>query len=292
MKTPDDQPATSAVLFRAADFKLKKGDTERSALRDALTARSAGPGVDMTTVLSWEALYVADWNRGDWEQAEKDGLAAAAYFKRQQAGLLNRQRNAEVLSTAADFLANRRRITKGRNEYYTKIADVHDAIVGDINAATTARMRRELFEAKWEAEAWALAMKFFLSSSYSQIGSNISTELEARPLLQPMTAPFAEDADTLARPRCAGKFEGRKLVYPGSKEYQGLVGSVVAHMETDATGKVTKAEVLAAVPVESFAASVVDTLKTWTFKPEAGTDTSACRLNSRNHVFKVIFRIG
>ncbi|CAN0452182.1 unnamed protein product, partial [Phaeothamnion confervicola] len=238
-----------------------------------------------------EALYIADWSKAEWGQVEKDGTAAAQYYKRQPA-LLNRQRDAEVLGAAAKFLANRSRITKSRNEYYAAIADVHDAIVGDINAAAAPGMRSQLYEAKWKAEAWALAIESYLSSSYTQIGSNISTELEPRALKQPSIAPFPEDADTRQLPRCAGKFEGRKLVYPGSKEYQGMVGSVVAHMETDASGKVTKAEVLAAVPLESFSAQVVDTLKTWTFKPEAGADTSTCRLNSRNHVFKVIFGMG
>ncbi len=60
----------------------------------------------------------------------------------------------------------------------------------------------------------------------------------------------------------------------------------------DASGKVINAQVLSAVPLESFSTQVVDVLKTWTYKPVAGVNTSACRLNSRNHVFKVIFRMG
>lgn len=292
LKTPDDQPVISAVLYRVADFKLKKGDAERAALRSALVARNGVAGVDMTSVLSWEALYVADWNAGDWEGLIADGTAAAEYFKRQPGPLLNRQRDAEVFAASGKFLSGHNRLTKGRNDFYVGMADLHDAIVGDINAAASASMRKELYEAKWKAEAWALAIESYLASTYAQTGSLISSALQTRELLKPVNPPYAEDATNAQMPMCEGKFEGRKLVYPGNKQFKGLVAGVIAHMETDATGKVTKAEVLAAVPTEGFSDYVVETAKTWTFKPAAGVDTSACGLNSRNRVFRVMFTIG
>jgi TonB family protein len=291
LPTPDDQPAISAVLFRLADFKLKSGDGERRALREALLARSAAGAADMTSVLSWEALYVGDWNVADWESAVTDAAAAADFMKRQKA-LQVRQREAEIVSASAAFLRGRGRVTKGRNDFYTAIADVHDAIVADINTAASPSTRSQLFEAKWKAEAWALAIASYLESSYTQIGSNISTALEPRPLVQPQLAQHPENPADAQRPLCEGKFDGRKLVYPSSKEYQGLVGSVIARMETDATGKVTNTEVLAAVPLKSFSDQVVRTMNTWTYKPAKDVDTTSCRLNSRNHNFRVIFRIG
>lgn len=291
LPTPDDQPAVSAVLLRAADFKLKGGEGERQALREALKARSAAPGADMTSVLSWEALFVADWNAGDWDNAVSDAAAAAAFMKQQKA-LLSRQREAEIVQASAAFLRARGRITKGRNDLYDAIASVHDAIVADIDAAPTPAARGALFEAKWKAEAWALAIASYLESSYTQVGSNISTALEPRSLVQPKLAQFPEDPAVAQRPLCEGKFEGRKLVYPSSKAYQGLVGSVIVRMETDASGQVTRTEVLAAVPLKSFSDQVVRTMNTWTYKPAKGVDTSSCRLNSRNHNFRVIFRIG
>ncbi len=291
LPTPDDQPAISAVLFRIADFKLKKGEAERRALREALFARNAAVGADMTSVLSWEAIYVADWNAGDWESVETD-TSGAAEFMRRSPSLLPRRREAEIVSAAASFLRGRGRVTKGRNDFYDAVADIHDAIVSDINAATTPAMRNQLFKSKWKAEAWAIAIESYLSSSYTQIGSNISAALKARPLMQPQFAQFPEDPATTQQPLCEGKFEGPKLVYPSSKEYRGLVGSVIARLETSADGKVVNAEVLAAVPLETFSDQVVRTLNSWTFKPEKGVNTSSCRLNSRNRIFKVMFRMG
>ena len=291
LPTPDDLPAVSAVFFRVADLKLKDGGAERQALREALNARNAASGLDMTSVLSWEALYIADWNAGDLENAEADSSEAAEFFKRQST-LVHRQREAEIVKAAASFLRGRSRITKGRNDFHDAIADVHDAIVSDINAATLPNARDALFEAKWKAEAWALAIASYLDSSYTQIGSSISTAREPRRLLQPQFAQHPEDPAVAQQPLCEGKFDGRKLVYPSNKQYQGLVGSVIARMETDASGKVIHTEVLAAVPLKSFSDQVVRTMNTWSYKPAKGVDTSSCRLNSHNHTFRVIFRIG
>jgi hypothetical protein len=290
LPTPDSQPATSAVLFHVAEFKNRNGDPERRALREALLARNGAPGVDMTSVLSWEALYIGDWNAGDWAGAQSDARAAAGFMSREKS-LAYRQRNAEVTGAAASFLDGRVRVTKGRNDYHAAMADVHDAIIGDLNSATSQAQRSSLWSIKWKAEAWAMAIESYLQSSYAQIGSNISTKLEARPLALPASAQFPEDAFAANIPLCNGKFEGRRLMYPASREFQGTVGAVIAHLETGKDGKVIKAEVLAAVPAEVFADKVVETLGTWTFKPEKGVNTSTCRMNSRNHVYKVIFRI-
>lgn len=46
------------------------------------------------------------------------------------------------------------------------------------------------------------------------------------------------------------------------------------------------------VPMESFGEKVADTLKTWTLKPAKGANLDGCRLNSPNHVYKVIFYVG
>ena len=70
------------------------------------------------------------------------------------------------------------------------------------------------------------------------------------------------------------------------------VPDLVARMVTAPDGKVVNAEVLAAVPMENFGEKVADTQKTWTFKPAKGANVAGCRLNSLNHVYKVIFYIG
>lgn len=292
LPTPDTQPATSAVLFRAADFRLSSGDAQRKALREALLARSAASGVDMTSVLSWELLYVGDWNAADWEGVEMDAASAAEFFSRQSAGLLHRQRKAELTAASAMFLKGRNRVTKGKNDYYDKMADVHDAIVGDINAAVSQSDRNLLWPLKWQAEAWSMAMWSYLTSSYEQVGSNISTRVKERALARPMLAQFPEDPSLAGVPICDGEFVGKKLTYPSSNAFRGVVGAVVARMVTAPDGKVVNAEVLAAVPMENFGEKVADTQKTWTFKPAKGANVAGCRLNSLNHVYKVIFYIG
>ena len=90
-------------------------------------------------------------------------------------------------------------------------------------------------------------------------------------------------------PVCEGRFDGKKLTYPSSKAFQGIVGGVIARMEVGLDGKVADVELLAAVPAESFGESVVKTLRTWTFKPDKSADTSKCRLNSRNRMYSVTF---
>jgi hypothetical protein len=287
LSQPDDQPMTSAVLFRVADFKIRKGDRERAALRDALTARAGAPGVDMTSALAWEVLYIADWNSADWPNSIADADAAAAFLAREN-GLLVYQRKAEVHSAASTFVGSRGRITQGRNDLYDRIADVHDRIVRDIDAAGGQASRSQLWPLKWKAEAWAIAVESFINSSYEQVGSNISTRLQPRPLSSPRFGQLPEEASSL--PGCSGSFEGPKLFYPQSKSHEG-VGALIARLETGADGKVVDVEVLAAIPDESFVSNMIKTMKAWTFKPAAGTAPGSCRLNSRNRYFKVSFRL-
>jgi TonB family protein len=291
LPTPDDQPATSAVLKAIADFKVsKQGEPERAALREALFARNAAPNADMTTVLSWQALYVADWNRFDWDNVIKDAAGAVDLLKRQPASLLARQREAEVMAAAADFVQGRARQTpQTRSAVYEAMANLHDVIVGDLNAATSAGLRSQLWAVKWKAEAWTGAVESYMNSSYTQIGSVISTAIKPRALAQPNFAQIAEDAGVAAVPVCDGKFEGRTIKYPENRALEGLVGSVIARIETDADGKVVKSEVLSAVPLDGFGDRVVETVKDWRYKAK---NTSGCRLNSRNHIFHVQFVIG
>jgi TonB family protein len=291
LPTPDDQPAISAVLKAVADFKVsKQGEPERAALREALFARNAAPNADMTSVLSWQALYTADWNRFDWDNVVKDTAGAADLLKRQPASLLARQREAEVTHAAAEFIQGRSRQTpQGRAAVYDAMADQHDAIVADLNAATSPGMRSQLWAVKWKAEAWTGAVESYMRSSYSQIGSNISTAIKPRSLAKPTSSPVTEDPAIAAIPVCEGKFEGSTIKYPESKALSGLVGAVIIRIETAADGKVAKSEVLSAVPLDGFGERVTEAVKGWRYKAKS---TSGCRLNSRNHIFHVQFIIG
>lgn len=289
LATPDDQPLVSAVLFRAADYKISRKPPALAALREALSARTAAQGVDMTTVLSWELLYTSDWNTGAFDDVDADSNAAAGYFARSPQ-LKPRQRDAEIYSAAGSFLGGRNRLAQSKNSFYSEMADLHDKITADIDAATPAGAA-QLWPLKWRAEAWTDAMWSYLSSTYEQVGSLTKTRIEERKLTEPRLAQFEEDAGAAAIPVCKGKWEGvSNLHYPPSKQFHGAVGSVIVNLRTDASGKVIKVDTLAAIPADVFAQTVVENASKWTFKPDAGE--ANCRLNSNNRLFKAVFVIG
>ena len=289
LKTPDDQPQTSAVLYRAGQFRQKPNSDNREALMAALTTRASSPGIDMTSVVAWEALFGAAWSAGNWDNAIQDATQAAEFMKRDEKGVLARRRSAELFVAAARFLRDRNKATTIRYGSYNALADVHDAIARDIDAVSPGAAK-QLWPLKWRANAWVNSAESYIRSGYEQTGSLINTNVKSRDLVDPRTSQLPPDESGL--PLCDGKFEGKSLQYPGSKEYKGLVGSVIARLETDVTGKVIKTEVLAAVPSDAFAASVVATTNTWRLVPAKGVDRSTCRLNTRDRTFSVTFTIG
>lgn len=283
---PDDQPLTSAVLYRAADYKVKGNEEKRAALRSALNARMGAPGVDMTTVLSWELLYNADWESADWDVAVADAIKAAEFYGRNKT-LIARQRKAELHAASTEFVKARGRQTQSRNDLYGNVADVHDRIVNDIATATSKTAQGELWPVKWKAESWAIAIESYVNSTYEQVGSNFDTSLKPRPLLQPAFAQFPESSPL---PVCEGEFTGKPIRYPETKKFRG-VGSMIVRLETAADGKVTKVAILGVIPDEDFISNIVGTMETWAYKAASGADRSACGLESRNHLYKASFRI-
>ncbi len=291
LAVPDKEPLASAVLYRTADYKVGKSKAQLEALRAALNARSSSGGFDMTSVVAWELLYTSDWSTGDWASATTDALAAAQFLSRQPP-FLSRQRSAEVHAAAAQFIQGKDRVSSGKNNYYDAMADVHDRIVADLNTSNNQSDRASLWPLKWRAEAWALAIESYLISTYEQVGSNISTKMQPRALARPLFGEIAEDPALAQTPLCDGQFEGKRMQYPANKEYSGLVGSVIARVETAANGKVAGVAIVAAVPGDGFGEAVAKTLSTWTFKTAKGVDPRSCRTESRNRYYKVLFRIG
>lgn len=292
LPTPDDYPLTSAVLLRAAEYKLDDGGAERQALLDALKARAELSGVDLITAAGAETLYGGDWSKGDWDDVIESTAIAADFFSRDADGLLPRLRRAEQIGAAANFLDQRTGTTQGRNATYGVMADVHDRIAADIDADDGGRHLAQLWPLKWEAEAWAYSIEAYLTSDYEQVNSLISTKLDPRRLVQPETGYVAVDPELAAFPICPGEFKGRRMRYPSSQSFSGLVGSVLVRVETDASGKVVDTELLASVPVEAFAESVIRTISTWTYTPDRDADLRNCRVQFNSYVYKVLFVIG
>lgn len=283
---PDDQPLTSAVLYRAADYKQNSNAEKRLALRVALNARMTAPGIDMISVLSWEALYNADWDNGDWDGAIEDATNAAEFLGRNKS-LLARQRRAELHAASTEFVKARGRQTQSRNDLYSKVADVHDRIVDDIAAASSKTTEAELWSVKWKAETWAIAIESYVNSTYQQVGSLVNSSLKPRPLIQPT---FTQYPDSAPLPLCEGEFVGSPLRYPESKRFRGM-GSMILRLETGADGRVSKVAVLGVIPDENFISNIVATIQTWTYKAAPDADRSTCGLESRNHLYKASFRL-
>ena len=289
---PDDFPLTSAVLLWAAEYKLSGSAEMRDALAVSLRQRAEIEGVDLITAAGAEALYSGDWVTGDWERVIESAGLAVELMGRDPDGLIPRMRRAQMIGAAADFLYKKDRLTKSRNETYHAMADVHDAIAADIDADTEGRMRSQLWPLKWQAEAWAHSMEAYLTSDYAQIDSLISTKVEARRLVHP-NVPYVETSPELAAfPVCPGEFKGKRMTYPSSRAFSGLVGSVLVRIETDERGKVINTELLASVPLEGFAETVLEKARTWTYRPDRDADLRQCRVEFNNYTYKVSFLIG
>lgn len=288
---PDDYPLTSAVLLRAAEHRLRDNEETRALLHEALEARRAEEGVDLISATGAEILYNSDWQKGDWKALEESAPLAVDLLGRGQQGLLPRQRRAELVVAAGNFLNQRNYINDSRNSTYDVMADVHDKIAADIDAEGNAAIRERLWPVKWEAEAWAQAIASYLTSDYSGIDTLIKRKLEPRPLEQPNIGFIAEDPEVAPFPTCAGSWEGPRIRYPQNRAFAGIVGAVIVRLETDDQGQVIDTELLASIPLQSFSDAVLKAVKDWRFEPDKDADLRNCRLQSRARVLRVTFYI-
>lgn len=292
LPTPDDHPLTSAVLLRAADHYLENDDETRALLLEALEARRAEEGVDLISANGAEILYDGDWRKGDWNALAESAPIAVDLLSRGQQGLLPRQRRAELVDAAGNFLRQRNNLNNSRNSTHDVMADVHDRIVQDIDADENAAIRDRLWPVKWEAEAWADAIAAFLMSDYSGIDTLIKNKLDPRPLANPQVGFVEEDPALASIPMCEGSWDGKRIRYPTSRAFARTVGAVIIRMETDQAGKVVETEVLASIPLTSFSDAVQRAVDTWTFKPDRDADLKNCRLQGSSRILNVTFLIG
>jgi hypothetical protein len=278
---PDDQPATSAVLLAAANYRLAANDATRQALVAALKAREAAPGLDNVSVLASESLYRADWANTAWDKAVESAGLAMRLLGRGGAQLAHRAMEARATAAAAGFLFGR-----DRNDY-EQLADAHDAIIDAIDAATDPNKRAALVPLKFQTEAWTLAVHSFFDSS-EKIGSNIRKDLKWREL-KVAKAPLLE-ADDSTWPRCT-KVDVGRLQYPGSAMFSGLSGAVIMSLSFNGRGELSEWRVLGAVPERHFAEAIEKAAPNFRLSRD-NKDPVGCRLEVKNLVFRFIFRIG
>ncbi|MEP7211266.1 MAG: hypothetical protein ABI740_10550 [Alphaproteobacteria bacterium] len=283
LPTPDDQPVVSAVLLAAADYRLDP-KSARDELSDALVARAMMPGRDNISVLAAEALYNGDWNSAAWSKSIKSADLAAGLIERAGPALRPRFYRARISGAAAEFLAS------PTPRDWQLMADIHDAIIDDINATADPAARDALARQLYSATTWLTALHTFVHSNAHQTGSHISVEVKERKLKE-LTAPlFPDVADP--RPVCKGRATLGNFNYPSAAEFRGLPGAVLLKLDFDDAGKVSHAEVLGSVPSDIFANALVKASPGFRWVPDERQNLKACRLRRNNYMLSVEFLIG
>ena len=280
LATPDDQPATSRVLLAAASFRLKSEDATRKDLLDALKAREAAAGVDNVSVLAAEALYKADWAAGAWDKASESSGLAWRLLGRAGPGLSYRALDARAAFATSGFLSGPDKAD------YDNIADAHDAVVAEINAALNPQKRLSFAPMKYQLEAWAMSVGSYFHSG-QQTGTNIPINVKQRELAKLDQPMFPESV--LTGDQCQkADLQWPIARYPTGALYRNMVGSVIMKMDTDEAGRVTKWEVLAAVPARHFSKAVEDSVPNIYWK-RTSADKPDCSLKATSRVAYFMF---
>lgn len=280
LTTPDDQPASSAVLLAAADFRLGPSDATRGALVNALKAREAKPGIDNLSVLAAEALYKHDWSKSEWAKASESAQLAWRLLDRAGAQLALRALDARATHATAGFFSG------PDKQDYDNVVDAHDAVVDAINAESNPQKRMAFAPLKYQLEAWSLSMIRYFHSG-QQTGTNIPIRVKERDLKKPEYALFpgaglTGDQCTAVR----GDFD--HLEYPQAAMYLNMVGTVVMKIDLDSSGRVIKGEVLAAAPSGRFTEEVEKALPRVVFQRGEGSKPG-CDLARTDFVFRIMF---
>lgn len=283
LETPDSQPASSAVLLAAANFRLGATEATRGALFDALKAREAQAGVDNISVLGAEALYKHDWGKSDWAKASESAGLAWRLLERAGAQLGLRALDARAAAATAGFFSGPDKLD------YDNIVDAHDAVVAAIDASDAPAKRLAFAPLKYQLEAWSMSMYNYFDSG-QQTGTSIPIRVRERTLKTPEQAVFPEAA--LTGDQCdnlEADFPG--LRYPQSAMYQNMVGTVIMKLEINDAGRVTGWETLAAVPARHFSEAVEKALPQTVFKPGSGSK-AGCSIGRSAMIFRMTFRRG
>lgn len=280
LSTPDNQPAASAVLLAAADFRLNTTDATRGALMSALTAREAQPGIDNLSVLAAEALYKQDWAKGDWAKASESAGLAWRLLGRAGGQLALRAMDARAAAATSGFFSG------PDKQDYDNVVDAHDALVDALDAESNPQKRLAYAPLKYQLEAWSLSMIRYFHSA-QQTGTSIPVRVRERTLKKPQQALFPESV--LTGDQCTSvRGDFSHLKYPQSAMYMRMVGTVIMKMDLDSAGRVTKGEVLASVPAGRFEEEVEKALPRVVFAP--GEDAKpGCDLARTGFIFRMVF---
>lgn len=283
LPTPDDQPATSAVLLAAADCRLDPRSS-RDALMAALEARKRQTGLDNISALAAEALYRGDRNAHAWANLDSSGELAAQLLSRGGKALGLRKHQAALAGAAGAYLS----VPAPRN--YGRMVDVHNAMVAEFNEADPS-IRTALVPLIYQAEAWSDAIWLSFKSYRQQTGTNISQAVKQREMAQPRFPLAFGERGANGQPLCEGELDLGGFTYPTSAEFRGVVGAVIMKFTLDDRGVVTAAESLASVPGDIFAAAIAKASPRFQWKSSPKADRSKCGLAAETLVYRFEFYI-
>lgn len=283
LQTPDDQPATSAVLLRAADYRLRPGWRTRGRLMDALKARRKVPGVDNITVLAAQLAYTADWQSSSWIHARHSAALAADLLSRAGRPLLAERRRARMTAVAAAFMETKKRAS------YNDMTQLYNGLSSDIEHSSGAPDLAQLRQLGWQALAWVSAMQAYFESYYVQTGSHVNLDIDPSALSEPPVQARVAASETRAKPRCPGYLYHPPLHIPYEKAFRGMVGAVVLRGDFNDKGYFEHPEVLASAPTGTFNRRVLDASPTFRWQAKQGVDTTQCTLSVDPAIVTALF---
>jgi TonB family protein len=281
---PDDQPATSAVLLAASEYRLGANADTRKRLYDALSGRANEPGFDNISYLAADSLMVRDLDDSQWRDAENSARLASRIAKAGGPAYESDFWKYKMYAAVAAYLRSNSR------DAYSELIDIHAALVDAIEKAPTDAAAAKLAPIFWQAKAWRSSMHSHIRSSYVQLNRlsqdekwDRDTRYPSRPSVIPPDAPEDSPCQT------TNEFEHTPK-YPTSAQFRGFVGTVIVKMDIDAEGKPSNVSTLAAVPQKTFSEAVLKMVGEMTVKPDKKKyDASGCTLARQNKVIEFKF---
>jgi TonB family protein len=295
LPTPDADPQVANVLLQWSLLGPKPDTKHRKALGDALTAwvdsgRMAGPVIPLAASV---ALYGYEWESGEWKDVQRDGvvtLRIANMIAGADAAYL--QESVKLNMLAAKFIEDK------DADGFMEIADYHDALMkrmGPIPAGAKDEDDR-LYPLDMKAHAWMDSIEAILGLRANDADTKRKrdykrvTERKAGLANRCGGICMPEPLPPGQLPHCALATwdQTPPISYPTQARYRGIVGTTIIKVATDATGTVTDAKVLAAVPSDVFPEKTIATVLKWKLqvsKLVPQYDPPACTLAGTRTIF-------
>lgn len=278
---PDDMPITSRLLLAAANYGLNADGGARQELLAALQAREASFGLDMQTVLAAEALYNGDMAAGNWSGVRESAKLAEHLIERGGDKYTRRRLDARAMWAEAGFLAMRSLTS------YGDVVDTHNEVIKAIDDAATPEKRKSFYPLKFNLEAWAYSIEAYFDAQLTT-GTTISRQVDHRRLDAPRE-PLFDDADNESN-RCEMLLDIGAVREARDFFFRGAVATAVVKADVDANGRMTNAEILAAVPYHQFADNLAKALPAMRYRP-AGGARPGCTLAGKSVVTAINFYV-